>query len=466
MADGTGDGPTAAPSGRVGDYELVREIGRGGMGIVYEARQVSLNRRVALKMLPFAAVLDERQIARFRTEAQAAASLHHPNIVPVFAVGQQQGVHYYAMQFVDGQSLSHALDEVRQGEVAAAKEASTLQHAGGADGSRSAAQPEGVAPGASTVAAGHASPLTTVKSVRQTDYFRKVAEMGAQAADALQHAHDFGVVHRDIKPSNLLIDASGKIWITDFGLARIQSEMSVTLPGDVVGTLRYMSPEQARGRGDLVDGRTDVYALGATLYEMVCLAPAYSGDDRPGLLEWIESVDPPAPRKRNPAVPVDLDTIIQASDAARPRRPLRHGGRPRRGPASVPRRPTDHCQAANADRTGRQVDRQASAYCAGGRRRADADDGGVDHRRAPDRLGAAADGGGATSVGGEPRPGRAALPPGAVCRRPLRRRPVGSSHRAARLRTNPTAAAERHAWLLRVVPRLGGGAVTQRQAVA
>ena len=274
-------------AGQIGDYELVRELGRGGMGIVYEARQMSLNRRVALKMLPFAAVLDERQISRFRTEAQAAAGLHHPNIVPVFAVGQERGVHFYAMQFVDGQSLGQAIEELQAVDN----------------------QPD-ASPSSTTADERGQGPLSTIGSIRESAYFRHVARLGAEAAEALDHAHQFGVVHRDIKPSNLIVDRTGKLWVTDFGLARVQTEMSVTLPGDVIGTLRYMSPEQARGRGDLVDGRTDVYALGATLYEMVCLEPAHRGDDQQSLLEWINSAPLIAPRRLNPAVPVDLETII------------------------------------------------------------------------------------------------------------------------------------------------------------
>jgi len=298
-----GDPPTA---GQIGDYELVRELGRGGMGIVYEARQISLNRRVALKMLPFAAVLDERQIARFRTEAQAAAGLHHPHIVPVFAVGQERGVHFYAMQFVDGQSLGQAIKELRAAGMTPGNSSAATPAAAPSTATSSAANSHS----ATTADALATGPLSTVGSIREAAYFRHVARLGAEAAEALEHAHQFGVVHRDIKPSNLVIDQAGKLWVTDFGLARVQSDMSVTMPGDVIGTLRYMSPEQARGRGDLVDGRTDVYALGATLYELVCLEPAHQGDDQQSLLEWINSAPLAPPRRLNSAVPVDLETII------------------------------------------------------------------------------------------------------------------------------------------------------------
>ena len=203
--------------GTLGDFRLLREIGRGGMGIVYEAEQISLNRRVALKVLPFAATLDERRLQRFKMEAQAAAQLHHPNIVPVYAVGCERDVHFYAMQFIDGQTLAAAIEE-RRG--AAEMPAESLRSA-------------------TTVLEAELPP-------RSAAYFRRAAEMGVQAADALDHAHQAGIIHRDIKPSNLLLDARGKLWITDFGLAHCQSEASLTVTGDLVGTLRYMSPEQAR----------------------------------------------------------------------------------------------------------------------------------------------------------------------------------------------------------------------------
>ena len=295
---------TTAPTKRLGDFEIVREVGRGGMGIVYEARQLSLNRQVALKVLPFAAMLDERQIARFRTEAQAAAQLHHPNIVPVYAVGQERGVHYFAMQFVSGQSLEGAINELRGAASHDGVSGSFASHV------REVGLPDELDDAARAADTEVATAFSTKVSTRSRTYCRSVARLMVQAAEAIQHAHEFGVVHRDVKPSNLLLDRNGKLWVTDFGLARIQTGSGVTITGDVVGTLRYMSPEQAAGDAALIDARTDVYSLGATLYELLTLEAAHRGSGRQELLRHIETAAPVKPRALNAAVPFDLETIV------------------------------------------------------------------------------------------------------------------------------------------------------------
>jgi serine/threonine protein kinase len=240
--------------GELGHFRIVREVGRGGMGVVYEAVQISLNRRVALKVLPFAATLDDRRIQRFKNEAQAAAHLHHSNIVPVHTVGCECGVYYYAMQFIDGQALAALIAELRQ------------QQAGPAG---DAAGPDQPCPAGADRADGNA--VTPPVAALPTPcpggaaYFRRVAQLGVQAAEGLDHAHQLGVIHRDVKPANLLVDTRGNLWITDFGLAHCISQAGLTLTGDLVGTLRYMSPEQALAQRDVADHRTDVYSLGATL---------------------------------------------------------------------------------------------------------------------------------------------------------------------------------------------------------
>lgn len=288
------------PTGTIGDFELLREIGRGGMGVVYEARQISLNRRVAVKLLPFVAILDPKQIARFKLEAQAAAQINHPHIVPVFAVGIERGIHYYAMEFVDGQPLDRVITQLRQmrGRRDSTSGPTSSPAAFGNVETRSERR-------------SHTLPLQleTVKRCGK-EHFESIAQLGIQAAEALHAAHEYGIVHRDIKPANLLLDGSGKLWITDFGLARWQREVSLTRTGDFVGTMRYMSPEQAAGRPAFIDQRTDVYSLGATLYELVCLRAAFPDDHSPALLRQVERCEPPRPRQFCPQVPRDLEMVI------------------------------------------------------------------------------------------------------------------------------------------------------------
>jgi serine/threonine protein kinase/tetratricopeptide (TPR) repeat protein len=288
----------------LGDFRIVREVGRGGMGVVYEAEQLSLSRRVALKVLPFAVTMDPRHLQRFQNEARAAACLQHPQIVPVYAVGCERGVHYYAMQFIDGQSLASLIDQQRADSVSE-----------GPRSPRSAPRQEGEAEAP--------RPLETevpaqTERAPTTAHFRRAAQWGIQAAEALEHAHSLGIVHRDVKPANLMIDGLGALWVTDFGLARTAADAGLTMTGDVIGTLRYMSPEQALAKHGLVDHRTDVYSLGATLYELVTGTPAIEGTDRQEILHRIAFQDVVPPRQREPRIPLDLETILLKALAIEP----------------------------------------------------------------------------------------------------------------------------------------------------
>jgi serine/threonine protein kinase/Tfp pilus assembly protein PilF len=308
---GSGD-PAPAPegaAGTLGDFRILREVGRGGMGVVYEAEQISLGRRVALKVLPFASTLDAKQLQRFKNEAQAAAGLHHTNIVPVFATGCERGVHYYAMQFVEGQTLAAVIDELRHAAEPPPNSEPRPSESGAEVGIKTTAYaslPDGLASDPTSPKAA----FSTEPSTRSPAYFRGVAQLGVQAAEALEHAHDMGVVHRDVKPANLLVDGRGHLWVTDFGLAHCQSQAGLTMSGDLVGTLRYMSPEQALAKRVMVDHRTDVYSLGVTLYELLTLEPAFNGRDRQELLRQIAFEEPRRPTSHNKALPVELETIV------------------------------------------------------------------------------------------------------------------------------------------------------------
>jgi serine/threonine protein kinase/tetratricopeptide (TPR) repeat protein len=306
-----------AVAGTLGDFRLIREVGRGGMGVVYEAEQISLGRRVALKVLPFAATMDPRQLQRFHNEARAAASLHHERIVPVYGVGCERGVHYYAMQFIDGVTLagipsppdplSH---KGRGGETAEfPAPPSPLVGEGGRGGE-----------GKPTAPTAPLAALTTEPGKpKGRDFYSRVAELIADAADALEHAHSTGVVHRDVKPGNLMLDAAGKLWVTDFGLARFGADAGLTMTGDLIGTLRYMAPEQALARHGLADHRVDVYGLGATLYELLTGTPAITGQDKQEILRRIAFDEPIALRKLDKSIPAELETIALKCLAKEPR---------------------------------------------------------------------------------------------------------------------------------------------------
>jgi serine/threonine protein kinase/tetratricopeptide (TPR) repeat protein len=296
----------------LGDFRLLREIGRGGMGVVYEAEQISLGRRVALKVLPFASTLDAKQLQRFKNEAQAAAHLHHQHIVPVYATGCERGVHYYAMQFIEGQTLAQVIAELRlhvadlKHEPEIASKPLPWPAEAAPTGPYFSDPVQQSATAVTTVKAG----IATERSTRSPAFFRTVARLGIQAAEALEHAHGMGVVHRDSMPANLLVDGHGQVWITDFGLAHCQSQTGLTMTGDLVGTLRYMSPEQALAKRVPIDHRTDIYSIGATLYELLTLEPVFTGKDRQELLQQIAFDEPRMPQQLNRAVPNELGTIV------------------------------------------------------------------------------------------------------------------------------------------------------------
>ncbi len=288
---------------RLGDFQILREVGRGAMGVVYEAEQVSLARRVALKILPFGSAIDPRRVRRFQIEAQAAAHLHHPHIVPIFVVGADRGTNYYAMRFIQGRTLADLIRGMRDASLAG--------------GGPSAADLDSTVDAAATPAPISVAPRDLRSNVGRA-YFRAIARLGLQAAEALDHAHGLGVIHRDIKPANLMVDDHGELWVTDFGLAKFEQATGPTRSGDLLGTFRYMSPEQARAGCGIVDQRTDVYSLGATLYELATLRPAFDGLDRQELLRKLTLDEPSAPRRLEPALPRDLETIILKAMAKEP----------------------------------------------------------------------------------------------------------------------------------------------------
>jgi eukaryotic-like serine/threonine-protein kinase len=324
---------------QLGDFRILREVGRGGMGIVYEAFQESLGRHVALKVLPYQRLTDPQSLERFRREARAAARLHHTNIVPVFGIGEHAGLPFYAMQFIHGRGLETVLEELRRlraGDVRpavvsfdAGRQMSVTVANGLLTGQFATVSFSGAVENLGTArpAASHADrpdpggettngSSAAVRSSRgDTEYYRSVARIGVQLADALAYSHQQGVLHRDIKPSNLLLDTGGAIWITDFGLAKDDSDIDLTAPGEIVGTLRYMAPERFRGKSD---ARSDIYAAGMTLYELLTLEPAFKGSDRASLMSSISRDEPPRPRKVDSAVPRDLETVVLKTIAKEP----------------------------------------------------------------------------------------------------------------------------------------------------
>ena len=274
----------------LGDFLVIRELGRGGMGVVYEARQLSLNRPVALKVMTGGLGLTPQGVQRFRREAEAGGRLHHTNIVPVYASGEADGTAYYAMELIGGPSLDRVVRQLRGG--------------GGPAGPSLPADLAATGPYVEAPRPGSDSGLSS-----DHRYFDTVAKMVAGVADGLAHAHAAGVIHRDVKPSNLLLAPDGRLTVTDFGLARVLEAPGLTMTGEFVGTPAYMSPEQVTAGRTPLDERTDIYSLGATLYELLTLRPPFTGPGRDQVLAQIIHKDPVPPRRVNRKVPVDLETI-------------------------------------------------------------------------------------------------------------------------------------------------------------
>ncbi|WP_422928888.1 serine/threonine protein kinase [Singulisphaera sp. PoT] len=240
---------------QVGDYDLINEIARGGMGVVYKARQRRLNRVVALKMTLAGPHASDSDNLRFRTEAEAVANLDHPNIVPVFEVGEHRGHWYFSMKLIEGGSLASNLEQYRT-------------------------RP------------------------------REAVELMVTVARAMHYAHQRGIRHRDLKPSNILLDAEERPHVTDFGLAERDGDSSdLTSPGAIVGSPPYMSPEQAAGRSHAVTTATDVYGLGAILYAMLTGNAPFRGDSALETIRQVRECDPERPSQVNPAVDRDLEAI-------------------------------------------------------------------------------------------------------------------------------------------------------------
>ena len=254
----------------LGDYTLRRQIGRGGVGVVYEAWEGSMDRVVALKVLPAAVAADNKAFVRFMREAKTAGQLKHPSIVHVHGLGLQEDIPYYAMEFVEGETLGQVLARMKSA-------------------------PDSTNP---------------FGERDQLEFFGCLAKKFADVADGLQHAHSRGVVHRDIKPSNLIFDGDGRLRILDFGLAAVEGQDGLTLSSDFVGTPLYMSPEQAKRRRIQVDHRSDIYSLGVTLYEVVTGRPPHRGKSHADTMSQILEHDPPVPRSSNARIPRDLQTII------------------------------------------------------------------------------------------------------------------------------------------------------------
>jgi len=306
------EGADLEAGSRLADFEVLGELGRGGMGVVYRARQVSLGREVALKVLPQVSRHGPAAVERFRHEAQAAARLNHANVVPIYAQGEHEGHYFYAMKLVRGDSLDgvirskpHLLSSTHANRSSAAMSKLSWHLAPRPSGAPEA--PAETKPVAETKAPPEeAQPPLAQRSL--ADY-RHIASLLAGVADGLAHAHAEGVLHRDVKPHNLILGNDQRIYITDFGLARLADQPHLTQSGEVMGTPSYLSPEQARGEIGAIDKWTDVYSLGVTLYEMITGRRPFEGETREQIIRAVCEQEPVRPRKHVRAIPRDVETI-------------------------------------------------------------------------------------------------------------------------------------------------------------
>ena len=289
------------------EYRIVREIGRGGMGIVFEAVHETLGRRVAIKVMTVGSISNTKHLERFHREAVSAASLHHTNIASVFGAGEDNGMHFYVMEYIDGQSLSQVL----KGEAIGLDD--TINFQGDAP-LTSDVKPESQGNPAQSYSSANELRVSAHK-ISQKNRYKWVADTGQQIADALAYAHEKNILHRDIKPANLVLDFHGTVWLTDFGLAKNITNEALTQTGDIIGTPQYMAPESFSGK---YDSRSETYCLGLTLYEMATLNPAFQNSSPGQVIKAVTTSSPSPPRKIDSKMPRDLATIIEKSISREP----------------------------------------------------------------------------------------------------------------------------------------------------
>ncbi len=294
---------------KLGDFEIIREIGHGGMGVVYRARQLTLNREVALKVLPDYARHGRQAVRRFRNEARAAARLNHANVVPVYAQGDFEGHYFYAMKLVEGASL----DQIIKAQPQRLSSTHAAQHSSSLNMSPFAIPQRTMKEELPTADAAHPSDddinHDAEISHRTKEDYRYIASLLAGVADGLDHAHKHGVIHRDIKPHNIILGDDLQMYITDFGLAHLTSEPHMTLSGEIMGTPSYLSPEQAGGSTSEIDHRTDIYSLGVTLFELVTGERPFIGETRDQIIQAVCHQEATPLRRNIQSIPRDLETI-------------------------------------------------------------------------------------------------------------------------------------------------------------